>query len=85
MLGTLAADDNGYVDMAPVLIVETTTSELGTHKFGGPTASLVYFLSFAHAERYGSDHALAQAAAILKRRLHINMAPLLTFGAARSE
>ncbi len=39
----------------------------------------------AHSERYGARHPLAQAAAIMKRRLRIDMAPLLTFGDARAD
>ena len=65
------------------LIVEFDTPEPCPIDFLGDTADLVYFMSFAHVERYGSDHHLAQAAAILKRQFRINMAPLLTFGDAR--
>ena len=39
----------------------------------------------AHSERYGADHPLAKAAAILKRKLRVNLAPLLTFADARVE
>lgn len=67
------------------LIVEFDTPEPCPIDFLGDTADLVYFMSFAHAERYGSDHELARAAAILKRRLRINLAPLLSFGDARTE
>lgn len=41
-------------------------------------------MSFAHTERYGSDHELAQVATTLKRQFRINMAPLLTFSDART-
>ena len=67
------------------LIVETTAGEECPLDFLGDASDLVYFISFAHTERYGSGHPLAKAAAILKRRLRIDMAPLLTFGDARAE
>jgi len=60
--------------MAPVLIVETTTSELGTHKFGGPTASLVYFLSFAHAAFMAIG---AYTSTLLMMRLSVPFLPAL--------
>jgi len=69
----------------PLLIVECDTPETCPINFLGDTSELVYFMSFAHAERYGSAHELAKAAASLKRQLHINMAPLLNFGDARAE
>ena len=64
------------------LIVETTADEPCPVDFLGDTADIVYFISMAHTERYGADHPLAKAAAILKRRLRINMAPLLKFADA---
>ena len=67
------------------LIVETTAGEECPIEFLGDSADIVYFISFAHSERYGSDHPLAKAAAILKRQLHLNLAPLLTFADARIE
>lgn len=67
------------------LIVETTASESCPVEFFGDTADIVYFISMAHTERYGADHPLAKAAAVLKRRLRINMAPLLQFADARTE
>lgn len=67
------------------LIVEFDTPEPCPIDFLGDTSDLVYFMSFAHAERYGSDHELARAAAILKRQLRVNLSPLLTFGDARTE
>ena len=68
-----------------VLIVETSAAEDCPIEFLGDTADLVYFLSFAHAERYGADHPLAKAAAILKRRLNVDLTPLLTYADARAE
>ena len=67
------------------LIVETTAGEECPTDFLGDSADIVYFISFAHSERYGADHPLAKAAAILKRQLRINLSPLLTFADARTE
>ncbi len=67
------------------LIVETTAGQEPPIEFLGDTADIVYFISFAHAERYGTDHPLAKAAAILKRQLRINLSPLLNFADARVE
>ncbi len=67
------------------LIVETTAAEGCPIDFLGDSADVVYFLSFAHSERYGSDHPLAKAAAFLKRQLRLNLSPLLTFGDAGAE
>ena len=68
-----------------VLIVETSAAEDCPIEFLGDTADLVYFLSFAHAERYGADHPLAKASAIMKHRLGLKLRPLLKFGDARTE
>jgi hypothetical protein len=67
------------------LIVETTAGEDPPVDFLGPTADIVYFISFAHTERYGAHHPLAKAAAVLKRKLRVNIAPLMTFADARTE
>ena len=67
------------------LIVETTAAEPCPVDFLGDTADIVYFISMAHTERYGADHPLAKAAAILKRTLRVNMAPLLKFADARTD
>lgn len=67
------------------LIVETTAEEDCPHDFLGDTADIVYFISFAHSERYGADHPLSKAAAILKRQLKINLAPIMNYGDARTE
>jgi len=67
------------------LIVETTAGEPCPVDFLGDTSDIVYFISMAHTERYGADHPLAKAAAILKRRLRVNMAPLLRFGDAHTD
>ena len=67
------------------LIVETTAGEEPPVDFIGPSSDIVYFISFAHTERYGAHHPLAKAAAILKRKLRVNIAPLMTFADARVE
>ena len=67
------------------LIVETTAEEDCPLEFFGDSADIVYFISFAHSERYGSRHPLSKAAGILKRQLQINLTPLLTFADARTE
>ena len=67
------------------LIVETTADDACPVDFLGDTADIVYFISMAHTERYGADHPLAKAAAILKRQLRVNMAPLLKFADARTD
>jgi hypothetical protein len=67
------------------LIVETTADEPCPIEFLGDTSDIVYFISMAHTERYGADHPLAKAAAILKRQLRLNLGPLLQFADARTE
>jgi hypothetical protein len=67
------------------LIVETTADEPCPIEFLGDTSDIVYFISMAHTERYGADHPLAKAAAILKRQLRLNIGPLLNFADARTE
>jgi hypothetical protein len=67
------------------LIVETTADEDCPIEFLGYSSDIVYFISFAHALRYGSDHPLASASAILKRQFHIDLSPLLTFADAHTE
>jgi hypothetical protein len=48
--------------------------------FGGDTAPLVYFLSFAFAARYGAQHELTKAALLMRGGSHkIDLKPLLTF------
>jgi len=68
-----------------MLIVETTAAEACPLGFAGDTAPLVYFMSFAAAERYGALHPLAQAASILRRQLRIDLSPLLRFTSAEPE
>ncbi len=70
---------------ATALIVETTAEEDCPLEFFGDSADIVYFISFAHSERYGSRHPLSKAAGILKRQLQINLTPLLTFADARTD
>ena len=48
--------------------------------FGGDTAPLVYFLSFAFAARYGAQYPLTKASMLLRTGEHkIDLKPLLTF------
>ena len=65
------------------LIVETTAEEECPLEFLGESADIVYFISFAHSDRYGSAHPLSKAAGVLKRQLKLDLAPLLTFADAR--
>ena len=67
------------------LVVETTADEPCPIEFLGDTSDIVYFISMAHTERYGADHPLAKAAAILKRQLRVKMGPLLNFADARTQ
>lgn len=67
------------------LLVENTASEPCPLDFTGDTSPLVYFMSFAVAERFGAQHELAEAAAALKRKHKINLTPLLRFGNAEAE
>ena len=67
------------------LIVETTADEECPLEFLGESADIVYFISFAHSERYGAGHPLAKAAGLLKRRLGVDLKPLLIYADARAE
>ena len=53
--------------------------------FGGDTAPLVYFMSFAVAERYGAQHDLARLAGLLRSQNVLNLSPLTRFGLALPE
>ncbi len=65
-----------------VLIVETTAGDPPV-EFLGPSSDIVYFISMAHGERYGAAHPLARAAFVIKRKLRLNITPLLNYGDAR--
>jgi hypothetical protein len=54
-------------------------------EFAGDTAPLVYFLSFAFATRYGAQHELSKAAALLRDTHKIDLRPLLTFADRAAE
>ena len=69
----------------PTLIVEFDPEHDCPIDFLGESSDLIYFISFAYSERYGSDHDLARLASHLKRYLDINLKPLLTFGDAQCE
>ena len=70
---------------ATALIVETTADEDCPLEFLGDSADIVYFISFAHSERYGAGHPLAKAAGLLKRRLGVDLKPFLTYADARAQ
>ena len=53
--------------------------------FSGETAPLVYFLSFAFAARYGAQHELALATALLRDKHKIDLKPVLTFADSAAE
>jgi len=61
------------------LIVETEPAAPEPARFGGATDVLVYFLSFAFATRYGSQHDLSKLALLLRSQRKIKLEPLLTF------
>lgn len=67
------------------LIVEFDTDDACPIDFLGDSSDVVYFISMAHSERYGAFHPLARAAALLKRRLRVNISPLLKFADAEVE
>jgi hypothetical protein len=57
-----------------------TRAEGDPPQFTGPTGDLVYFLSFAVAERYGATHELSGVARVLRSRSQRDpLRPLLTF------
>jgi hypothetical protein len=64
----------------PRLMVELDPPGEAPVAFAGDTAPLVYFLSFAYAARYGSQHELTKAALLLRGGEHkLDLKPLLTF------
>jgi hypothetical protein len=63
----------------PALIVEFDPAGEPPMTFGGETAPLVYFLSFAFAARYGAQHELSIATGLLREKHKIDLKPLLTF------
>ena len=64
----------------PTLIVDLDPPGEPPIAFGGDTAPLVYFLSFAFAARYGAQHELTKASLLLRGGEHkIDLRPLLTF------
>lgn len=72
-------------ELSPTALIVETTAGDPPIDFLGDTAGLVYFMSMAHSERYGAAHPLARAAGIIKRRLRVSLAPLMTFADARAE
>ena len=68
------------------LIVELDPPGDSPVAFAGDTAPLVYFLSFAFAARYGSQHELTKAALLLRGGEHkLDLKPLLTFADRAAE
>ena len=65
----------------PRLIVETRPEPLPL-AFAGDSSDLVWFLSFAAVEQFGSQHELSQAAMLLRHKHKLRLAPLLRFAAA---
>ena len=63
----------------PTLYFETDAREPCPIRFGGPTDSLVYFLSLAFATRYGAQHDLSLLALLLRGEHKIDLGPLTTF------
>lgn len=64
----------------PTLYIDLDPPGEPPEAFGGDTAPLVYFLSFAFAARYGAQHELTKASLLLRGGEHkIDLKPLLTF------
>ena len=62
------------------LIVETRPQPLPL-AFSDDSGDLVWFLSFAAVEQFGSQHELSQAAMLLRHKRKLRLAPLLRFAA----
>ncbi len=67
------------------LVVELDPPGESPIAFGGDSAPLVYFLSFVFATRYGAQHELSKAAALLRDKHKIDLKPLLTFADRAAE
>ncbi len=63
------------------LIVETRPEPLPL-AFAGDSSDLVWFLSFAAVEQYGSQHELSLAATLLRHKHKLRLRALLRFTAA---
>ena len=63
------------------LIVETRPEPCPL-EFGGPSSDLVWFLSFAAVEQFGSQHELSLAATVLRHKYKVRLRALLRFAAA---
>ena len=63
------------------LIVETRPGPCPL-EFSGDTADLVWFLSFAAVEQFGSQHELSRAAFLLRHKHKVRLRHLLNFVAA---
>lgn len=68
------------------LIIELDPPGEAPVAFASDSAPLVYFLSFAFAARYGSQHELTKAALLLRGGEHkLDLKPLLTFADRNAE
>ncbi len=67
------------------LVVELDPPGEPPAAFGGDSAALVYFLSFAFATRYGAQHELSKATALLRDTHKVDLKPLLTFADRAAE
>src|SRR5690606_6545681 len=63
----------------PRIVLDFDPEQPGAPVFEGDTSQLVYFLSWAFAQRYGASHEMSEAALILRNEHKIDMTPLLTF------
>jgi hypothetical protein len=72
-------------DPSPTILIVETKAGDPPMEFLGPSSDLVYFFSMAHGERYGARHDLSRAGFVLKRKLRVNISPLLNFGDARAD
>ena len=70
----------------PTLHIDLDAPGEAPPAFGGDTAPLVYFLSFAFSARYGAQHELTKASLLLRGGEHkIDLKPLLTFADRSAE
>jgi hypothetical protein len=63
----------------PTVILDFDPPLADAPAFGGDSADLVYFLSWAFSARYGGNHELSLASLVLRGEFKIDLGPLLTF------
>ena len=66
------------------LIVETRPEQCPL-EFGGDSSALVWLLSFAAVEQFGSQHELSLAATVLRHKFKVRLRTLLRFAAANDD